>query len=74
MLSENQKNNSNKKNDPCAVCDENLYINSEYSHRIGLVDEDESVLGWLCPFCRSEFDIDGHLQILLGSTNIKGKA
>jgi|TARA_Y100000310_G_scaffold290026_1_gene316880 CRISPR/Cas system-associated protein Cas10 (large subunit of type III CRISPR-Cas system) len=69
MQSESQKNN-----DPCAVCDTDLFINEQYTHRIGLVDGDEEVLGWMCPFCRSEFDIDGHVQILLGSTNIKGKA
>tara|TARA_R100000808_G_C2150627_1_gene159419 strand:- start:1355 stop:1600 length:246 start_codon:yes stop_codon:yes gene_type:complete len=44
------------KEDLCPVCQEDLYISSTYSKRIGLVDENDTLLGWLCYYCRSEFD------------------
>ena len=44
------------KEDLCPVCQEDLYISNTYSKRIGLVDENDTLLGWLCYYCRSEFD------------------
>ena len=63
------------KKDPCEVCDKNLYYNADFSKRIGLIDEDSAVLGWMCPFCRSEFTEDNKLVTLnLDFDGIKGEA
>ena len=63
------------KKDPCLVCDRNLYYNADYSKRIGLVDEDCDILGWMCPFCGSEFTDENKLVTLkLEYDGVEGKA
>lgn len=60
--------------DPCPVCDADLYYGKDLTKRCGLVDEYDKIVGWLCPFCMSEFDdYDNVVEIF---TNIaqKGKA
>ena len=52
------------KKDPCIVCDKNLYYNADYSKRVGLIDSDSVILGWMCPFCTSEFTADDKLVTL----------
>ena len=47
-----KKNNE----DNCPICKESLRLTDEISNRFGLVDEDNNVVGWMCAFCRSEFD------------------
>ena len=70
-----KKKNKFPKKDPCLVCDKNLYYNADFSKRIGLVDEDMEVLGWMCPFCSSEFTEDNKLVTLkLDFDGIKGQA
>ena len=49
-------------------------MNAEYTQRVGLLDDDEEVCAWMCPFCRSEFDLDGKILLLNGSGDIKGEA
>lgn len=49
-------------------------MNAEYTQRVGLLDGDEEVYAWMCPFCRSEFDLDGKVLLLNGSGDIKGEA
>ena len=75
---ENQKKFHKKKTkstkDPCPVCDKDLYLNDEYTQRVGLLDDDGDVYGWMCPFCMSEFDIDGVVTRLFRDGKIKGKA
>ena len=63
------------KNDPCLVCDKNLYYNTDYSKRIGLVDDSCDILGWMCPFCGSEFSTENELITLkLKYDGVEGKA
>ena len=63
------------KKDLCEVCDKNLYYNADFSRRIGLIDEEHAVLGWMCPFCGSEFTEDNKLVTLkLEYDGIEGKA
>ena len=70
-----KKKSTRPKKDPCEVCDKNLYYNADFSKRIGLIDEDSTVLGWMCPFCRSEFTEDNELVTLnLDFDGIKGEA
>jgi CRISPR/Cas system-associated protein Cas10 (large subunit of type III CRISPR-Cas system) len=76
--SENQKKYKTTKHkkikDPCDVCDEELYLDGEYTQRIGLVGDMDEVEGWMCPHCRSEFDLDGKIKNLGGTSNISGEA
>ena len=60
--------------DPCPICDKELHLNHEFTQRVGLLDRFDEVVGWLCPHCSSEFDIDDHLTKFLGEGNIRGEA
>ena len=60
--------------DPCPICSKELHLNHEFTQRIGLLDNFDEVVGWLCPHCRSEFDVDNHLTKFLGEGNIRGEA
>ena len=60
--------------DPCPVCKEELYLNEEYTQRIGLVNDFEEVIGWLCPHCKTEYDTDTKIVRFLGSPEIGGEA
>ncbi len=76
--SENQKKfkttRRKKLKDPCIVCDEELYLDGEFTQRIGLLDETDEVTGWMCPHCKSEYDMDGKIVNLGGTSNISGEA
>ena len=67
------KKESSKK-DPCPVCDENLYLDKQFTQRVGLLDDDDEVYGWMCPFCRSEFDIEGEIVRFFRDGKITGDA
>ena len=60
--------------DPCPICSQELHLNEEYTQRVGLLGNYEEVIGWLCPHCKSEFDIDNHLTKFQGEGNIRGEA
>ena len=60
--------------DPCPICNKELYLNSEFTQRVGLLDDFDQVIGWLCPHCKSEFDDEDHLTKFLGEGNIRGEA
>ena len=60
--------------DPCIVCDDELYLDGEYTQRIGLIGEFDEVYGWMCPHCKSEFDMEGKITSLNGKNNISGEA
>ena len=60
--------------DPCPICKNELYYNGKKTQRIGLLDEFESLDGWMCPHCKSEYDLDGKIINLSGTTNISGEA
>ena len=68
-------NKSNKKiKDPCNVCDEELYLDDTYTQRVGMIDESDEVYGWMCPFCQSEFDVDGKIVRIFRDGKIQGEA
>ena len=51
--------------DPCPVCDINLYHNNAVTQRVGLLaDDDYTVEGWMCPFCKSQFDLKNNLVFI----------
>ena len=57
-----QKKKKKTSKDPCAVCDENLYYNDDTTQRVGLLASDDyTIEGWMCPFCKSHFDLDDNL-------------
>ena len=76
--SENQKKfkktELKKVKDPCIVCDGELYLDGEFTQRIGLINERDEVHGWMCPHCKSEYDMDGKITNLDGAGNISGEA
>jgi uncharacterized protein with PIN domain len=78
QLSENQKKykttEHKKVKDPCIVCDEELNLDGQFTQRIGLLNEMDEVVGWVCPHCRSEFDTEGKITNLGGNNNISGEA
>ena len=48
------------------MCDESLYLNDEYTQRVGLLDEDDYCTGWMCPHCNGMFDTDSNLTGIQG--------
>ena len=64
----------NKPKDLCPICDKNLYLNNDYTQRIGLIDSDRKVTGWFCPECDSEFDLNNNIVYIYGENSIQGKA
>ena len=63
-----------KPKDLCPICDKNLYLNSDFTKRIGLIDSDKEVTGWICPECSSEFDLNDNIVYIYGENSIQGKA
>tara|TARA_R100000234_G_scaffold99847_2_gene68540 strand:+ start:4352 stop:4588 length:237 start_codon:yes stop_codon:yes gene_type:complete len=59
--------------DYCPVCEKDLYLNSDISKRVGLVDDDDDVIGWLCPYCKTEFDFDNKVVYIMGNEHIRGE-
>tara|TARA_R100000315_G_C5215540_1_gene128660 strand:+ start:943 stop:1095 length:153 start_codon:yes stop_codon:yes gene_type:complete len=43
-----------------------LSINDEYTQRVGLIDENEMLIGWMCPSCEATFDRNDKLTGLKG--------
>ena len=60
--------------DPCPICSKELHLNNEFTQRVGLLDDYDDVIGWLCPHCRSEFNIDNQLVKFMGEDGTRGEA
>ena len=62
--------------DLCPICDKNLYHNKYFTKRVGLFNtrDTSEMLGWACPFCNSEFDIDNKLMYIYGEDFDAGNA
>ena len=63
-LSHTQKK-KDKKLDPCIVCDKELYLDDKYSKRAGLLDENDECIGWMCPYCNTEFDFNNKVTYIM---------
>jgi uncharacterized protein with PIN domain len=74
MPKKSKKSKKAQTADPCPVCGDELYLNEEFTQRVGLLDDYDSVIGWLCPHCRTEFDVDNHISKFLGESSIRGEA
>jgi len=60
--------------DPCPICNKELHLNNEFTQRVGLLDDFDGVIGWLCPHCSSEFDEDNRIVKLFGGEGMRGEA
>ena len=60
-----------KSKEPCPVCENELYFNDELSKKCALLNENNFVVGWICPHCRSEFNNDDNIIEIF--TGIQGK-
>ena len=60
--------------DPCPICSKDLYLDDTFTQRVGLLGDADDVIGWLCPHCRSEFDVDEHLTRYKGKDGMTGEA
>ena len=69
-----KKTKKSKIIDPCPVCSDELYLDDVFTQRVGLLGDDDDVIGWLCPHCNSEFDVDNHLTKFKGENGIRGEA
>ena len=74
MQKKSKKSKKAKIADPCPICNNELYLNEEFTQRVGLLGNYDEVVGWLCPHCSSEFDIDDHLTKFLGECGMRGEA
>ena len=63
-----------KKKDLCPVCDFNLYFNSKVTQRIGVMDSTKDIVGWICPDCSSEFDLNDNILYIYGENSTQGIA
>jgi C4-type Zn-finger protein len=69
------KKKKTKSKDPCPICEKDLYFNDKYSQRIGIFDTSSvkhDVMGWACPHCMSEFDIDDNIMYIYGQDSLQG--
>jgi len=74
MLKKPKTTRKKKSIDPCPVCDKELHLGDKFTQRIGLLDDFNAIVGWICPHCDSEFDDDDHLVKITGSTGERGEA
>ena len=74
MPKQPKKMKKKKIDDPCPICNKELYLNEEFTQRVGLLGDYDEVIGWLCPHCKSEFDVDNHLVKFMGESGMRGEA
>ena len=78
MVEAKQSSSDTKKKsrdkDACLVCDYDLYFNSKVTQRIGIINIARDVVGWICPECDSEFDLDDNIVYIYGENSAQGKA
>ena len=60
--------------DPCPVCEEELYYDDDYTRRIGLLDNSDKLEGWMCPYCNATFDNFNNLSYISTTNTMQGKA
>lgn len=77
--SQNYLHTKKKKNDEedlCPICQKNLYLDERYTKRVGLLDtsNENKYLGWMCPHCKSEFDVNDNIMYIYGEDFESGNA
>ena len=60
--------------DNCPICKNSLYLNSEMSKRVGILNEFDEIDEWMCPYCDSQFTLNNKPTVLYGKMNVEGEA
>ena len=60
--------------DPCGVCGSELYFDDITSKRAAIMDSRDIIVGWLCPYCKTEFDDMDNIVTLLSSIQQEGES
>ena len=60
--------------DPCSVCGSELYFDEVTSKRAAIMDSRDIIVGWLCPYCKTEFDDMDNIVTLLSSIQQEGES
>ena len=60
--------------DPCKVCGSELYFDEITSKRAAIMDSRDIVVGWLCPYCKTEFDDMDNIVTLLSNIQQEGES
>ena len=60
--------------EPCPVCSGELYYSEFLSQKIAIIDENDFINGWMCPWCSSRFDFDDNLTYISMPGTTQGKA
>ena len=60
--------------DPCSVCGSELYFDEVTSKRAAIMDSKDKVVGWMCPYCKSEFDRKDNIVTLLSNIMQEGES
>ena len=62
-----------KVEDPCPVCGSELYHDEVTTKRAAIMDSKDNIIGWLCPFCKTEFDSGDNIVTLLSGIMQEGE-
>ena len=63
-----------KHKDNCPICKNSLYLNNTVSKRVGILNEFDEVEEWMCPICKSRFNLKDKPTVLYGEMNVEGEA
>lgn len=74
-LRESMSSINAKIEDYCPVCNHCLFLSFEHTSRIAIMNNvGDDVVGWICPECYSQFDMEDNPEILLSKSNIQGES
>jgi uncharacterized protein YbaR (Trm112 family) len=60
--------------DYCPVCQKDLFYSEEITKRIAILNCEQSVTGWVCPSCYSEFDKKDNILVLMSKSAVQGES
>ena len=49
-------------------------LDETLQQRIGVLDESKDIVGWICPECASEFDLNNNIMYIYGEDSAQGEA
>ena len=73
----NQQNNQSPLHNYESMSEEdyaNLKFNANFTQRIGVLDGTKDIIGWICPECSSEFDLNNNIVYIYGENSAQGEA
>lgn len=63
-----------KNEDNCTICKKDLALNEITSQRIGMIGDNDEICGWVCPHCKSHFDLYDVVTNIYGDMKVEGEA